>query len=370
MKDHENKFIVILIEMGRMKAAIWHGKRDVRVEEIQVPGKPAKNQVKIEVSWCGICGTDLHEYMGGPIYIPEAGPHPLTGVKAPVTLGHEIAGKVIEAGSDVTRVKVGDRVALCPIIGCLECRWCKSGLMGICDNVAFLGISWTSGAFSQFINVYDYMCYQLPEEVSDEIGAMVEPFSATVRAIQQVNVQPGDNVAIVGCGPIGLMAIQAARITGAGQIFAVEPATRRQELALECGATTVVNPLTEDVVSAIKELTNGDGADIVVECAGVSVTGQLAGQIARRKGRIMIMGVFEKPAALDYTDVVFSEKTIMGSMGGYGVYEEAIGMMARKEFNGTPLITGKIPLERIVSDGFEALINQKESNVKILVSPI
>jgi len=356
--------------MEKMKAAIWHGRKDVRVEEIPIPGTPENNQVKIEVAWCGICGTDLHEYIGGPIYIPESGPHQLTGVKAPVALGHEISGKVIEIGSDVTRVKVGDRVALCPIIGCQECRWCKSGVMGICDNVAFLGISWTSGAFSQFINVYDYMCYQLPDEVSDEIGAMVEPFSATVRAVRQVDVQPGDNVAVVGCGPIGLMAIQAARIAGAGQIFAVEPATRRQELAIECGATTIVNPINEDAVAAIKKLTNGDGADIVIECAGISATGQMAGHIARRKGKIMIMGVFEKPAPLDYSDIVFSEKTVMGSMGGYGLYDETIKMMANGDFNGTPLITGKIPLERIVSDGFEALINRKEENVKILVSPV
>ncbi len=356
--------------MEKMKVAIWHGQRDVRVEEVDVPGAPENNQVKIEVSWCGICGTDLHEYMGGPIFIPAADPHALTGVKAPVPLGHEISGKVIEIGSGVTRVKVGDRVALCPIIGCQECRWCKSGVMGICDNVAFLGISWTSGAFSQFINVYDYMCYQLPDEVSDENGAMVEPFSATVRAIDQVNVQPGDNVAIVGCGPIGLMAIQAARIAGAEQIFAVEPAAKRQALALECGATHVINPITEDAVQAIKELTNGDGADIVVECAGNQITGQLAGHIARRKGRIMIMGVFEKPAPIDYSDIVFGEKIVMGSMGGYGLYKESIEMMAKKQFNGAPLITGKISLDRIVEDGFEALIHKKEDNVKILVSPV
>jgi (R,R)-butanediol dehydrogenase/meso-butanediol dehydrogenase/diacetyl reductase len=352
-----------------MKAAVWFGQKDVRVQDMPEPASPPPGQVKVEVAWCGICGTDLHEYMGGPLYIPVDAPHGLTGAQAPVILGHEIAGKVVEVGEGVTRVKPGDRVALCPIIGCLECEWCKSGLMGICPQIAFLGISWQSGAFSQYVNVYDYMCYQLPPEVPDEIGAMVEPFAATVRAVRQAGVQPGDSVAIIGSGPIGLMALQAARIAGAEQVIAFEPAARRQQLAIECGATTVINPLEEDPVAAIQRHTDGAGADVVIECAGVPTTGILAGHVARRKGRVMVMGVFEKPAPLDFTDLVFSEKTVLGSMGGYGVFDESIQMMADGRFNGEPLITGKIVLDDIVSAGFEALIQHKEENVKILVAP-
>lgn len=351
-----------------MKAAVWHGQKDVRVEEVPEPPSPPGRQVKIEVEWCGICGTDLHEYLGGPIYIPTEAPHPLTGAQAPVILGHEMAGTVVETGEGVDRVKVGDRVACCPIIGCGECKWCKSGLMGICPNIAFLGISWQSGAFSRYVNVYDYMCYKLPTEVSFEYGAMVEPFAATVRAVKRVGVSGGETVAVLGAGPIGLMVIQAAKIAGAKRVIALETAEKRQKIAIECGATDVIDPVSQDAVEAALELTGGEGPDVVIECAGNEKTGILAGNIASRNGRIMVMGVFEKPAPFDFTDLVYGEKTVMGSMGGYGVYEDAVQMMARGKFNGDLLITGKIALDNIVSEGFEKLISDKKNNIKILVS--
>jgi (R,R)-butanediol dehydrogenase/meso-butanediol dehydrogenase/diacetyl reductase len=351
-----------------MKAAVWHAQRDIRIEEVPEPPPPPAGQVKVEVAWCGLCGTDLHEYLGGPLYIPADAPHPLTGARAPVILGHEMSGNVVEVGPGVTRVKVGDRVALCPIIGCLKCRWCKSGLMGLCTNIAFLGVSWHGGGFAPYVNVYDYMCYHLPQEVSYEVGAMVEPFAATYRALKQAAAQPGETIAIVGAGPIGLMALQSARIQGAQQVIAIEPAAKRQQLARQCGATVVVDPLKQDALAAVRDLTGGEGADAVIECSGIEATGILAGRIARRKGRVVVMGVFEHPAPLDYTDLVYGEKTVMGSMGGYGVFDEAIQAMASGRFNGEPLITGKIKLDDILG-GLDALIKHKEDNVKILVSP-
>ncbi len=129
----------------------------------------------------------------------------------------------------------------------------------------------------------------------------------------------------------------------------------------------MINPVNQDPIKAIGALTDGAGADVVIECSGVEATGILAGRVARRKGRVVVMGVFEKPAPLDYTDLVYGEKTVMGSMGGYGVFDEAIQAMAEGKFDGEPLITGKIGLDHIV-DGFDALIKHKEENVKILVS--
>ena len=351
-----------------MKAAVWYGQKDVRVTQVPEPPSPPAGQVKIEVASCGICGTDLHEYLGGPIYIPVDAPHPLTGAQAPVILGHEMSGKVVEVGAGVRKVKAGDRVALCPIIGCLECKWCNSGVMGICPSVAFLGVSWHGGGFAKFVNVYEYMCYLLPPEVSYDVGALVEPFAATVRAVGRAQVQPHETVAIIGTGPVGLMALQSARIAGARQVIAVEPAQKRQELALQCGAAAVVDPVGQDAVKAVHEFTDGEGADVVVECAGLERTGMLAGHLTGRTGRIVVMGVFEKPALLDYTDVVYGEKQIIGSMGGYGVFDDAIAMMADGRFDGHPLITKKIPLDDIVGKGFHALIEHKQDNVKILVT--
>jgi (R,R)-butanediol dehydrogenase/meso-butanediol dehydrogenase/diacetyl reductase len=351
-----------------MKAAVWHGRKDVRVDEVPEPPSPPAGQVKIEVAACGICGTDLHEYLGGPIYVPADAPHPLTGAQAPVILGHEMSGRIVEIGEGVSKVKVGDRVALCPIIGCLECHWCKSGVMGICPSVAFLGVSWHGGGFAKYVNVYEYMCYHLPPEVSYEVGALVEPFAATVRAVGRAKVQAHETVAVIGTGPVGLMALQAARIAGARQVIAVEPARKRQELATKCGAAAVVDPVKQDAVHVVQELTGGEGAHVVVECAGLEKTGMLAGHITGRTGRVVVMGVFEQPALFDYTDLVYGEKQIMGSMGGYGVFDDAIAMMADGRFDGDPLITKKIGLEDIVEQGFRALIEHKQDNVKILVT--
>jgi (R,R)-butanediol dehydrogenase/meso-butanediol dehydrogenase/diacetyl reductase len=353
-----------------MKAAIWYGRRDIRVEDVPEPPPPPPGQVKIEVAWCGICGTDLHEYLGGPIKIPANAPHPMTGVQAPVILGHELAGKIVEAGSGVDRLKVGDRVVPQTLIGCLECHWCKSGLMGLCSSLAFLGKSWHSGGFSRFVNVYDYMCFKLLPEVSDEIGAMVEPFAAAVRAVHQAKIKPGESVAIIGAGPIGLMALQVARIMGAGQVVAIEPVAKRRALALQCGATDVIDPRVQDALGAIAEFTAGAGVDVVIECAGVEATGIMAGRMARRQGRVIILGVFEQPAPLDYADLVFGEKLVRGSMGGYGVFDDAIQIMAEGKFQGDPLITARIGLDDIVAEGFETLIMDKEKHIKILVSPV
>jgi len=353
-----------------MKAAVWHGRLDVRVEDVAEPQSPSRGQVKVQIVWCGICGTDLHEYLGGPIYIPTDKPHPMTGVLAPVILGHEASGEVVETGPDVSRIRIGDRVGLCPIIGCRACKWCRSGLMGLCPTVAFLGTSWHGGAFAEYVNVYEYMCYKLPPEVPYELGAMAEPFAAAYRAVKRAGVSGGQMVAIVGSGPIGLMALQSATIQGAEQIVVFEPAQKRQELARRCGATAVIDPTQADPVQAMAELTGGVGADVVVECAGVRATGLLAGRVARRRGKVVVMGVFEHPAPLDYTDLVYGEKTVMGSMGGYGVFDEAIQAMADGKFVGERLITGKIHLDNIVTDGFQALIEHKEEHAKIMVAPV
>jgi len=351
-----------------MKAAVWHGRKDVRIEEVPEPPFPAPSQVKLEVAYCGICGTDLHEYIAGPIYIPVDKPHPLTGARAPVILGHEMSGTVVEVGKGVKRLNEGDRVALCPIIGCLECRWCTSKRMGICPSVAFLGVSWHWGGFARYVNVYDYMCYHLPTEVTYEVGALVEPFASTVRAVKRAKITRGETVAVVGSGPVGIMAVQAARILGAKEVIALEPAQNRQRMAMECGATAVIDPL-KNPVKEIKNITGDEGVDVVVECAGLKGTGLLAGHLVKRTGRIIVMGVFEKPAVFDFTDLVYGEKTVIGSMGGFGEFDEAIRMMAAGQFNGKPLITGKIGLDEIVCKGFDALISCKEKHAKILVEP-
>jgi (R,R)-butanediol dehydrogenase/meso-butanediol dehydrogenase/diacetyl reductase len=352
-----------------MKAAVWHGRRDVRVESVSEPPPPPPGQVQVKVAWCGICGTDLHEYEGGPLYIPLERPHVLTGVQAPVIIGHEMSGEVTAVGDGVEDFTPGDRVAACPIIGCGQCRWCRSGSMAQCDRVAFLGTSWTGGALAEHLNVNAYQCYHLSDSLSDEIGALVEPFSATVRAVAQSGAGSNDNVAIIGAGPIGLMALMAARIRGAKRVVAFEVAEKRIEAARLCGADAVINPALQDPEKAALEITNGQGFDVVIECAGQPATVLMAGRLTRTRGRLVIMGVFEKPAALDLTDIVFREKIVSGSMSGYGLYNETIQIMSDPRFRGDVLISDRIGLDDLVGKGYYGLLNEKEKHVKILVRP-
>lgn len=351
-----------------MKAAKWYGRNDVRIEEVSEDYVLKPNQVRLKVFFAGICGTDLHEYNSGPISIPVKKPHPLTNVKAPIILGHEMSGKVVEVGDLVTRVKAGDRVAVCPIIGCQTCYLCKAGLMGLCEKVAFLGLSWEGGAFSSYVTVYDYMCYKLPQNVSYEAGALVEPLSATVRAIKQGRLKSGETVVIIGAGPIGLMAIQSSIILGAKKVIVVEKFENRKKIAIKMGASIAIDPAHKNLNELISELTDGAVADLVIECAGRNDSGLLATKLARTKGRVVIMGVFEKPELIDFTDIVYGEKTVIGSMGGYGEYDNTIKMIAAGNFNINLMITGKISLGEIIEKGFLELIEHKKENIKILIS--
>jgi (R,R)-butanediol dehydrogenase/meso-butanediol dehydrogenase/diacetyl reductase len=352
-----------------MKAAVWHGQRDVRIEDVPDPPKPPRGQLQVKVAWCGICGTDLHEYAGGPIYIPVERPHPLTGIQSPVIIGHEMSGEVVDVGDEVEGFAPGDRVAACPIIGCGSCRWCRSGSMAQCDRVAFLGTSWSGGALAERVNLHAYQCFRLPESIADDAGALVEPFSAVVRAVHRSAPTGEDRVAVVGAGPMGLMTVMAMRIFGSAHVVTFEVAERRREAARLCGAEDVVNPAKEDAEKRGYELTAGQGFDLVVECAGIPASALLAGRLARTRGRVMFMGVFDKPAALDLTDIVFREKTVMGSMSGYGMYEETIAMMANPLFRPDLLITRRIGLEHLVDTGYRGLLEEKHKHIKTLVKP-
>lgn len=352
-----------------MKAAVWHNAKDVRIEDVPEPPSPERGQVQVEVLWCGICGTDLHEYTAGPLYIPVGSPHPLTGVEAPVIIGHEFSARVVAVGSGVTGFAIGDRIAACPIVGCGECRWCRTGSMAQCGKVAFVGTSWHGGGFAERLNLFAYQCFHLSGSVSDEAGAFVEPFSATVRALERAGVGPETSVGVVGAGPMGLMTLMAARILGAKQVVSVEVAARRKETAARSGATAVIDPQETDTVAEARKMTDGEGFDVVAECCGQPATGLLAGRLARTRGCVVVIGVFEKPAALDFTDLVYREKTLIGSMSGYGRFDAAIAMMEDSRFRGDLLITRRIPLGELVDRGFCALIEEKDKHVKILVSP-
>jgi len=351
-----------------MRAARWHGRRDVRIDNIPEPRIESDEEVLIEVACCGLCGTDVHEYADGPVLLPATSPNPLSGVSVPVVLGHEVAGTVIAAGKDVTRVKVGDRVAVCPVISCNSCTWCKLGYRGLCANGATLGLSWHSGGLSRVVRAYEYMCYRLPRTVDDEMGAIVGNIGEALHAIGRANMTSGDVCAIVGGGAVGLSLLQVARAKGAGSVIVIEPNRLRRDLAIGLGAKGVIDPQANEPLELAETMTLGLGFDVVFEAAGIGSTGLLATRLAKTRGRVVIMGIFPEPAPMDYLRLVEGERTVVGSATSYGDFAEAISLLEQEQVDVKRIITDRITLDEVPAK-LESLSEHQTEDIKVLVRP-
>ena len=352
-----------------MQAAVWHGKKDIRVETVPVPPAPAPGWVQVKVDWCGICGSDLHEYLAGPIFIPTEAPHPLTGKQGSVILGHEFSGKVVAVGSGVANVKVGDMVAPDACQHCGECQPCREGRYNVCEKLAFTGLH-NDGAFAPYVNVPAELCFIMPEGVSSEAGAVMEPLATGFKAVRMAGSILGLNVVVLGAGTIGLGTIMAAKAAGAGKIIVLEMSRARIAKAMECGADIVVNPKECDPVAKVKELTGGSGADVSFECIGNKHTGPLAIDVLRNTGTAIIVGIFEEPSSFNFFSLSGTDKKVMGTLA-YTIedFKGLAALMAKGVIKAENLITGKIELKDIMEKGFLELINNKDENIKILVRP-
>lgn len=217
-----------------MKALRFHAARDLRIEEVPEPSGLGATEVVVAPRWTGICGTDLHEYVAGPIVTPIE-PHPLTGARLPQILGHEFSGEVVATGPDVTRVRPGDRVSVMPLIYCGRCEYCRRGLQHLCTTMACTGLSAAWGGMAEFAGLEEYQVYPIPDEVTDEQGALIEPCAVAAYGVARGGVRPGDSVLIAGVGPIGALAALCTAAAGAGAIYITETNTQRRAQAERLG---------------------------------------------------------------------------------------------------------------------------------------
>ncbi|MBD3107240.1 2,3-butanediol dehydrogenase [Bacillus sp. AGMB 02131] len=349
-----------------MKAARWYKAKDIRVEEIEEP-KVTAGRVKIEVAWTGICGSDLHEYVAGPIFIPVGTPHPISKDVAPIVMGHEFSGIVSEVGEGVTSVKVGDQVVVEPILACGECPACKQGKYNVCKHLGFHGLSGGGGGFAKYTVVDERWVHKMPEGLSLEQGAIVEPSAVALHSVRISKLRAGDKAVVFGAGPIGLLVIEALKAAGASEIYAVELSKERCQKAVELGAT-VINPTEEaDVVGRIRELTNG-GADVAFEVTGISSVLQQAIDSTKFEGETIIVSIWEKEASFQPNNVVLTERSMKGSIAYRDVFPAVMELMQQGYFPAEKIVTKRIPLDDVVTEGFETLVNDK-SQIKILVDP-
>ncbi|MFB4163261.1 2,3-butanediol dehydrogenase [Alteribacillus sp. JSM 102045] len=346
-----------------MKAAVWHGAKDLRVEEVEEP-KVSEHEVKVKVKWCGICGSDLHEYLAGPIFIPTEEPHPISKDKAPIVMGHEFAGEVVETGEGVSKLKAGDRVAIEPILAPHSNGKYEDEKYNLSDLLGFHGLSGGGGGFSEYTVVGEHMAHKLPEELSYEQGALVEPAAVTLHAVRQSSLKAGDTAAVFGAGPIGLLVIEALKAAGASTIYAVEVSDSRKNLAEELGAN-VIDPTKADPVEEIKRLTKS-GVDVSYEVTGIPDVLNQCINSTHNGGESVIVSIWESDASIEPNDLVIKEKTVKGIIAYRHVYPAVMELMKQGYFSGDKLITNKINLDQVVEEGFEQLAEDK-SQIKILV---
>ncbi|WP_028935935.1 2,3-butanediol dehydrogenase [Pseudonocardia spinosispora] len=351
-----------------MKAARFHGRGDIRIDEVPEP-EVGPGQVKVAVDWCGICGSDLHEYLEGPLFIPPPGsPHPLTGETLPVVMGHEFAGTIAELGDGVSGMSVGDKVAVEPYLVCGKCPACAAGRYNICRTFGFVGLSGTQGGFSERCVVDQKWIHPLGD-LGTDVGALVEPLAVGYHAARLSPMREGDTAVVFGAGPIGLVTIASLKARGAGQVISVEPAAARKGKAPGAGADVVLDPTEVDVTSAVRDLTGGAGADVAFECAGIDAV--LAGAIAsvRPGGTVVNVAIWGHEATVQMNALVASEVAVIGSLAYCEDHSDTIALLRDKKVDAGQFITGRIGLDDLVSGGFRELIDNKEENVKILVSP-
>ncbi|KAI4161983.1 MAG: hypothetical protein LQ342_004431 [Letrouitia transgressa] len=283
-----------------MKALRFHGQRDLRIEDVEIP-KCGKNQVKI----------DLHEYIGGANIIPTT-PHPITSEKVPLTLGHEFSGVIEEVGRDVSDINIGDRVVVQPIIYDGTCGACRDGYINCCDNNGFVGLSGWGGGLSEHVVVPRKAVYAVPEKVSLEVAALVEPLAVAWHAVNISPFKKGDSVLVLGGGPIGLAVIQSLKARGAEIIIVSEVSPRRKEFAKQFGASHVLDPTKDDIVATVQDICGGSGANVAFDAAGVQAGLDQAILAIRARGTLVNIAVWEKAATLHPNSLVFRERKYMG----------------------------------------------------------
>lgn len=318
------------------------------------------DEVLIEVKACGICGSDVHGMDGS------------TGRRQPpIIMGHEAAGVIAEVGSAVTKWKKGDRVTFDSTIYCGNCDFCRRGEVNLCNNRRVLGVSCDEyrqqGAFADYVVVPQSILYLLPEAMTFEHAALIEPYTIAFHAIRRFPVTLNDTAVVVGCGMIGLAIIQAAKLAGFGRIIALDVAPEKLAMAVSLGATDTVDsrylPIDE-----ILRLTNGVGADRVFEAVGAGITVDIAIRSVRKGGSVTLVGNVSPQVELPLQIVVTRELTLHGTCASAGEYAACLEMMARGDIDPAPLLSAVAPL----ADGavwFDRLYQKEEGLLKVVLQP-
>lgn len=290
-----------------MKALRYHDRKDIRIDTVPVPPL-GPGQVRLKPRFCGICGSDLHEYLDGPILMPEPErPHPISKETLPLTMGHEFSGVVEETGAGVSGVRPGDRVCVLPLMYDGSCGACVRGIVNCCDSRGVVGVSGWGGGLSESVVLPERCVKKLPDNVPLEVGALVEPLAVGWHAVDCSPFQPGDTALVLGAGPIGLAVVQALVGKGCERIIVSEVSSKRSEFALEFGATHAINPAKENMPARVSEITGGNMADIAYDAAGVAMAVGQAFDAMKVRATLVNIAIWGKDLPVPMNKISFRE---------------------------------------------------------------
>ncbi len=343
-----------------MRAALYYGRQDLRLMSVAEP-EPQAGEVKLRVRYNGICGSDLHEYYDGPV-TTRSTPHPLTGVKNPVIMGHELCGEVVALGDGIEDLELGDLIAVEPAEGCGECLHCGLGQYNHCPVLAIQGYN-RGGGLAEYTVVKRRMAHRLPAGVTALQGALIEPLAIAWHTVNRCAVQAGQVVAIHGAGPIGAGAFLTLRRRGVEAII-VDPSPARRAALAGLGARWLLDPGSCDVVAAIRDLTGGRGAHASIDAAGVPQAFAAMLHGTRVDGTAVVVAIHHQPLVIPPFDLLMPEVRLTGVALSVNAFPAVIEEMARGSY---PLAgwVETIPFEGVIEQGLERL--RRQQGMKLVV---
>lgn len=345
----------------------WHGPGDLRLEDVALALPLGPGMVEAEVRFCGICGSDVAEFRA-PFAIRPGRDHPLTGQQPPLTLGHEFSAVITAVGEDVTEVAVGDRVSADACWRCGECEACTRGEYNLCRLSGSIGLS-SDGAFAPLVRFPAYAAVKLPDAVSDEVGALLEPLAVGLHALDRGNARAGDRVVVIGYGPIGACTALVARATGVEPLVLERHPGRRARAEAEGFQTH--DPVGEprEVAKAVRGLTTAgsdSGAHVVVDCSGAGPALEAALEMTTRGGRIVVAGIPKQPVPVDAGRMLLYERSLLTTLGYHDDLPRVAAMIANGSLAPDSMITRRIPLAETPAE-IARLAENPGDDVKVLV---
>jgi len=352
-----------------MRAARFYDNSDVRIEDVPEP-TVGPGEVGIKVAWCGICGTDVREFVDGPVFCPTLDvPNPTSGLTAPVIIGHEISGIVDSVGAGVTDLEIGDHVVVEPIVLPEETLAGPMTNYNVDPAMTWTGIGGTGGGLSERLALPRRWVHKISKDIPLDQAALVEPLAVSYRAVRRSGIQPGDTALVTGAGPIGLLVTLVLSAMGVRTIVSEPHALRRKTAIEHAYADYAFDPDQVDLVAEVMKITDGKGVDVGFECSSAQSAVDEQIEVIKPHGVLLMVALWGDRFSIKGNKLVTKEIDIRGTMCYKDDHPAAINLIEHFVFDLAPFISHRIELDDLIAVGYDTLINNNENAVKIIVSP-